>query len=131
MLSFSVIICTYNPVPEIFGKCLNAILKASLLKNPDEVIIIDNNSTAPLADESYIGAFIKECKTSKVVVEQKQGLTNARLRGIKESSSHLLIFVDDDNIVDVVDDQLCLHVQMCAVSIKTDGQGHVAARIVH
>ncbi len=37
----------------------------------------------------------------------------------------------DRVIVDVVDDQLCLHVQMCAVSIKTDGQGPVAARIVH
>lgn len=33
----------------------------------------------------------------------------------------------DRVIVDVVDDQLCLHVQICAVSVKTDGQGHVAA----
>jgi ATP-dependent Clp protease ATP-binding subunit ClpA len=30
-------------------------------------------------------------------------------------------------IVDVVDDQLCTNVQMCAVSIKSNGQGHAAA----
>lgn len=33
----------------------------------------------------------------------------------------------DSVIVDVVDDQFCTHIQMCAVAIKTDGQGHVAA----
>lgn len=33
----------------------------------------------------------------------------------------------DSVIVDVVDDQLCTHVQVYAVAIKTDGQGHVAA----
>lgn len=33
----------------------------------------------------------------------------------------------DSVIVDVVDGQLCTNVQMCAVSIKSDGQGHVAA----
>ncbi|HWS83534.1 MAG TPA: ATP-dependent Clp protease ATP-binding subunit [Ktedonobacteraceae bacterium] len=33
----------------------------------------------------------------------------------------------DSVIVDVVDDQLCTNVQMCAVSTKSNGQGHVAA----
>ncbi len=33
----------------------------------------------------------------------------------------------DSVIVDVVDDQLCIHVQMCAVSTKSNGQGHAAA----
>jgi ATP-dependent Clp protease ATP-binding subunit ClpC len=33
----------------------------------------------------------------------------------------------DSVIVDVVDDQLCTNVQMCAVATKSDGQGHAAA----
>lgn len=99
MLSFSVIICTYNPAPEVFKKCLEAITKASLYTNPEEILIIDNNSSVPLAEEQYVNEFIQQHRNAKVIVEEKQGLTPARLRGITESKGELLIFIDDDNII--------------------------------
>lgn len=99
MLSFSVIICTYNPTAGIFIKCLDAITRASVHQVPAEILIIDNNSSVSLSTEQYILEFIQQNRNAKVIVEEKQGLTNARLRGIADSSGQLLIFIDDDNIV--------------------------------
>jgi glycosyltransferase involved in cell wall biosynthesis len=100
MISFSVIICTYNPAPGIFKKCLTAITRAAEIKKPLEVIIIDNNSSVPISKEEYINEFLHRTESARVVREEKQGLTQARLRGIKESKGQLLIFIDDDNIID-------------------------------
>lgn len=100
MISFSVIICTYNPAVAIFKKCLTAISRAAVNKKPLEVIIIDNNSSEPLSKEDYINEFLQKNENARVVREEKQGLTQARLRGIKESKGQLLIFIDDDNLID-------------------------------
>jgi glycosyltransferase involved in cell wall biosynthesis len=99
MVSLSVIICTYNPIQEIFKRCLDAISKAAKQKAPLEVLIIDNNSSTPLVNVDYIKQFLQQTANAKVIVEEKQGLTQARLRGIKESNSQLLVFIDDDNII--------------------------------
>lgn len=95
----SVIICTYNPVSHILSKCLHAIAMASDVYKPEEIIIVDNNSEKPLLQEDYIQAFLQKNSYAKVIVEPKQGLTPARLRGIKESVGNLLVFIDDDNFI--------------------------------
>jgi glycosyltransferase involved in cell wall biosynthesis len=100
MTSLSVIICTYNPNQVTFKRCLQAISQATKRKAILEIIIIDNNSNPSLDDEEFIRIFLQQTTNAKVVVEQKQGLTQARLRGIKESKGDLLIFIDDDNIID-------------------------------
>jgi glycosyltransferase involved in cell wall biosynthesis len=97
MESISVIICTFNPRREVFSRCLHAIKEATMLQEVKEVIIVDNNSSPALAETDYIREYLAE--GFKVVVEEKQGLTPARLRGIKESSGELLVFVDDDNFI--------------------------------
>lgn len=97
MESISVIICTFNPRKEVFSRCLHAIKEATMLQSVKEVIIVDNNSSPALAETDYIREYLAD--GFKVVVEEKQGLTPARLRGIKESSGELLVFVDDDNFI--------------------------------
>ncbi|WP_421796973.1 glycosyltransferase [Haliscomenobacter sp.] len=98
MSDFSVVICTYNPVQHIFSKCLDSILEAAKICKPSEIIIIDNNSNNRFDQEEYFRDFI-EVSNAKLINESKQGLTPARLRGIASSSSDVLVFVDDDNIL--------------------------------
>jgi glycosyltransferase involved in cell wall biosynthesis len=99
MLSISVIICAYNPNVGIFKRCLEAIIFASLHKAPAEILIIDNNSSVPLDEEPFLIEFLQQTGNAKVIRETNPGLTNARIRGIKESKGQLLVFVDDDNII--------------------------------
>lgn len=96
----SVIICTYNPDEKVFAKCLDAVRDASKIYEPHEIIIIDNNSPELLGTKEYVGSRLRSLPFSKIIVEEKQGLTHARLRGIRESSGDLLIFIDDDNFID-------------------------------
>src|SRR5688572_6350792 len=99
MPSVSIIVCTYNPVQHIFSRCLNALGEAIAIRKPDEVINVDNNSTTPLAEQDYIKRFADIHENVSIVNESKQGLTPARLKGIKLAKGELLIFVDDDNII--------------------------------
>ena len=96
-MTISVIICTYNPDPRIFGRCLHAVKAANDACPVSEIIVIDNHSSPALKDLDYVNAFLKVPASSKLIVEEKQGLTAARLRGIKESTGDLIVFVDDDN----------------------------------
>jgi hypothetical protein len=61
-----------------------------------EMLVVDNASEQPVENEIRIdwhpnGRFIRE---------QKIGVVHARLRGIGESRGGLIVFVDDDNILD-------------------------------
>jgi glycosyltransferase involved in cell wall biosynthesis len=92
----SVIICTHNPRSDYFTRCLEGLLTQSLPRNAWELILVDNRSDEPLAhrvDVSWHPAV-------RIVREETLGLTPARLRGIHEAAGDLLVFVDDDNILD-------------------------------
>ncbi len=95
----SVIICTYNPTRHILSKCLEAITLACKVYKPEEIILIDNNSDKQLSQEEYIQTFLQNTSYAKVIIERQQGLTPARLRGIKEAVGNLLVFIDDDNFI--------------------------------
>ncbi len=97
----SIIVCSYNPQKEIFERVLNAIKEAGLsAKEGIEYLIVDNNSLRPLENEEYVQQFLAQTKNSKVIVELKQGLTSARIRGIEEATRNWLLFIDDDNEID-------------------------------
>ncbi len=92
----SLIICTHNPRSEYLNQVLIALKYQTLLKSQWELILIDNASDkilASLIDLSWH-------PTSRHVREDKLGLTNARLRAIREAKADILVFVDDDNILD-------------------------------
>ena len=98
-VSLSVIICTYNPVDKVFRESLDALEKALELQPVLEILLIDNNSPVSLESRDYIMDFIRRQGNARIIHEMKQGLTPARLRGIKESAGELLVFIDDDNLV--------------------------------
>jgi glycosyltransferase involved in cell wall biosynthesis len=92
----SIIICTYNPRAEYIERTLAALKVQSLPLDQWELLVIDNGSKVPLSSELDLSWHPQ----AQIIREDKLGLTPARLRGIKEASTEVLIFVDDDNGLD-------------------------------
>lgn len=92
----SVIICTHNPRPAYFSRTLEALRAQGLANDRWELVIVDNKSAEPVAGRIDLAWHPR----ARVVHEPKLGLTPARLRGIREASAELLVFVDDDNVLD-------------------------------
>jgi hypothetical protein len=95
-MKLSVIICTYNPRPDYFERCLAGLLLQTLASEFWELIIVDNASApgkAPHSDLSWH-------PHARLLNEPILGLTQARLRGIQEAVGELMVFVDDDNVLD-------------------------------
>jgi hypothetical protein len=95
-VSLSVIICTHNPRSDYFGRTLEALRAQTLPSASWEMLVIDNASKQPV-QERFDFSWHPNVRT---VREDKLGLTPARLRGISEARGDLLVFVDDDNVLD-------------------------------
>jgi len=93
----SVIICTHNPRGDYFQRCIGALRGQKLPYNQWELVLVDNRSDEPVADRVDLSWHSR----GHIVREETLGLTAARLRGIRESRGDLLVFVDDDNVLDV------------------------------
>jgi hypothetical protein len=91
----SVIICTHNPRGDYLRRVLDALKAQTLLKEEWELLLIDNASTEKLAGIWDLSWHPR----GRIIREDEVGLTPARLRGIKESTGELLVFVDDDNVL--------------------------------
>jgi len=96
MTPLSVIICAHNPRREFLEATLAALRQQTLPPSEWELLLIDNASETPLAKTCDISWHPK----SRHVREEELGLTPARLRGITEAAAELLVFVDDDNVLD-------------------------------
>ncbi len=95
-MNLSVIICTHNPRSLYLERTL-ASLEAQTLQASDwELIVIDNGSREPVAERFPL---LKQLGGT-VLREETLGLTPARIRGIRESKHPLLVFVDDDNVLE-------------------------------
>ena len=93
-LKISIVIATKNRFRDII-KCIESILIQTLL--PDEIVIVDSSDTQELKSK------IKELKLEKtkiIYLHTKPGLTYQRNVGIKASSGDVVIFLDDDVILD-------------------------------
>lgn len=96
-MRLSVIVCTYNPDPKTIGDCMASIRSALESVSDAEVIVVDNNSKVPAKETlTSQGIHFADCR---FVRELEQGLTPARIRGIREAEGDLIVFVDDDNFV--------------------------------
>jgi glycosyltransferase involved in cell wall biosynthesis len=93
----SVVVCTHNPRPDYFRQCLDALRCQTLEPNRWELVIVDNRSDEPVVERIDLSWSF----SARVVREEKLGLTPARLRGIREATGELLVFVDDDNVLDL------------------------------
>lgn len=92
----SVIICSHNPRSNYLDKVLQALKAQTLDDNLWELLLVDNASDKILALEVDLSWH----SYARHIREDQLGLTPARLRGIKEAQSGVLILVDDDNVLD-------------------------------
>src|SRR6266436_6280424 len=93
----SVIICTHNPRSDYLRRCIEGLRCQKLPYDRWELLVVDNRSDEPLADRIDLSWH----PDPHIIREEVLGLTPARLRGIRESMGDLLVFVDDDNVLDV------------------------------
>ncbi|WP_096625785.1 glycosyltransferase [Calothrix sp. NIES-3974] len=94
--AISVVICTYNPRRDYLERVLQALKHQTLSQEKWELLLVDNASKHPLEAEISLSWHTQ----ARCIREEKLGLTWARLRGIKEAVSEIIIFVDDDNVLD-------------------------------
>ena len=92
----SVIICTHNPQDDYFERVLGALCAQTLAMDKWELLVVDNRS-ATLVGGRFDFSWHPQ---ARLVREDILGLTPARLKGIREARGELLVFVDDDNLLD-------------------------------
>jgi glycosyltransferase involved in cell wall biosynthesis len=94
-VDFTVIISTYNRCRNL-PRCLDALERQSGVDGLAwEVLVVDNNSTDDTRNvvESFAA---RSSMHLRYAFEPEQGLSNARNRGVRESSAPLYAFIDDD-----------------------------------
>jgi glycosyltransferase involved in cell wall biosynthesis len=94
-MNTSVIICSHNPRKEALDRVLSALRNQTLPSVDWEILLIDNASATPISNNVDLDWH----PNARIVQEKEVGLTKARIRGIRESRSNLLVFVDDDNVL--------------------------------
>ncbi len=88
-MKISVVIPAYNEEKYI-GACLESLMKQT--EKPDEIIVIDNNSTDATAT-------IAKSYGATVILEKKQGRTAARNRGFDSAKGDIILRTDADTRV--------------------------------
>ena len=96
MLELSVVICAHNPRPHYLRRVLEALRSQTLPKQQWELLLIDNSSSKPLRAQWNLSWHLN----GRHFLENELGLSADRQRGIRESSGSVLVFVDDDNVLD-------------------------------
>jgi hypothetical protein len=92
-VKLSVVIPTHNPRLDYLQAVLEALRAQTLPPAQWELLIVDNRSGPPLSGRVDLGWH----PHARTVVEEKLGLTNARLRGFRETTGEIVVLVDDDN----------------------------------
>ena len=96
MLDITVITCTHNPRPEFLQATVQGLARQTLATDRWEYLLIDNASDPAKRPDVEI-TWHPHARTLR---EEKLGVTPARLKGIRESQAELIVFVDDDNVLD-------------------------------
>ncbi len=92
-----VVICTYNR-SELLRLALDALSAQTTIGDGRwAVLVVDNNCTDDTQD--VVNGFKSHIPGLEIVVEPKQGLTQARRRGFLGTTAPWVAFVDDDCIV--------------------------------
>lgn len=96
MIGISVIVCAHNPRPHYLRRVLQALREQTLPTAEWELLIVDNASSEPLTNWVDLAWH----PHARHIRETTLGIAFARIRGIREANAPLLIFVDDDNVLD-------------------------------
>ena len=95
----TVIICTYNR-EKYLRPLLESLVANTLSKSEYEILLVDNNCM-----DNTRGVCLKFAEehpdvTFRYVEEHEQGLSAAKNCGIREAKGDLIVYVDDDALVD-------------------------------
>src|SRR6185503_11138057 len=96
-VSIDVVICTYNNAA-LLDATLDAVARQRVSEDVDwQVLVVNNNCTdeTPQVLEKHSTRL-----PLRTVVETSQGLTPARVRGVRETSREWIAFVDDDCLLE-------------------------------
>ena len=95
-MKLSVIICTHNPRRDHLNRMLASLQAQTYHTDNWELVLIDNASNPPLEEELDLSWHPK----ARIISEPTLGILPARVRGIQEAQADLLLFVDDDNLLE-------------------------------
>ena len=93
----------------------------TLSKAQWELLLIDNASKEPLAKLVDLSWH----PHARHILENELGLTPARMRGIRESTGELLIFVDDDNVLEASFIEIALSIHRKFGQLGAFGAGQI------
>lgn len=96
----SVILCTHNPRPDYLSTVLAALKQQTLPVQQWELRVIDNASTLPLSDRVNVDLDLSWHPCAAIIPEPQLGLTQARLCGFRAANADVIVFVDDDNVLE-------------------------------
>jgi glycosyltransferase involved in cell wall biosynthesis len=94
-MELTVIICTLNPKRHNFLRVLEALRNQTLDMQEWALLVIDNASSEPLQDCWDFSWH----PHARVVRENQPGVAAARRRAIIETTTDLIVYVDDDNVL--------------------------------
>jgi len=99
-VTIDVVVCTYNNAP-LLDETLAALGRQRVpSENVDwRVVVVDNNCTDD-TPEVVAAHVLRAAMPLRLVRETEQGLTPARLRGVRETTADWIAFVDDDCVLD-------------------------------
>jgi glycosyltransferase involved in cell wall biosynthesis len=99
-MKISVIVCTYNGSKRIKGTFQSLLNMETVPGLQWELILVDNNSNDDTAE--IIKDFARTSGLNvRYLLERKQGLAHARNTGVTAAKGDVLVFTDDDCIVDL------------------------------
>ena len=116
----TLIICTYNREKYI-GPLLDSVAKNDYPTTDYEIVLVDNNCTDNTRGVCEQFATAHPEITLRYVVETEQGLSAARNKGIKEAKGDIIIYVDDDALVDA--DYIRIYAEHFAAHSETMAAG--------
>lgn len=99
MMEISIILCTYNRASKLAQVLESLAALPSVDGISHEIVVVDNNSSDNTRNviQSAISLYPERIR---YVFESRQGLSQARNRGIEEARGALIAFTDDDIVVD-------------------------------
>lgn len=94
-VKLSLIIATYNRAPHLL-RALESAVRQTADPSSWECVVVNNNSTDSTAADFAVFAAAHPQFRLRMVDEPKQGLSNARNCGIRNSSGEIVAIIDDD-----------------------------------
>ena len=97
MIDFSILICVYNPDSRVLSRCFDAVRALDISNISYEVILVDNNSSPALTTYPVVQEAQKLIANLLILTEKRQGISYARIAGIRNAKGKYIVIFDGDN----------------------------------